>query len=444
DLAGALISPVLAMAAGTFLCWWTWRMQIRFRWAALILFAISPILVHGTILGRPDHQSLLILLIMVAICADWTVIRSRDRRWSVVSGLAWGLALWVSMYEPLVLLVLSLIGFATMPYFATDTRPENKSSESAGFSITNVGRDLFTAPHRRIGWYVFLAVVGVALLIERRIPSLAIFVNDPLFVNWSRSIGELSPVRLFSGIWLTWLGWLVVVVPFLLGWLIVRKNRAAGFPPPAVILLIALFFLTMWQARWGYFLALIFVLSIPFLLNYIPWRSAAWAVFVLSLWPVLAEWDRKIWPDPATAEQRFEQRHEAVELRALAIELISGDRLPFVAPWWLSPAIAYWSGQPGVAGSSHESLPGIADTARFYLETEANAAGELLQRRGVRRVIAYDAERVEKTSVLILGRAASNQCMAEVLDYRATQAPAFLRLSAQNGTAKIFEVTNKW
>ena len=108
DLAGAFISPVLAMIAGAFLCWWTWRMKIRFRWSALILFIVSPILVHGTMLGRPDHQSLLILLITVALCADWTLPSLRGRGWGVVSGAAWGLAALGILYEPIVLLILSL------------------------------------------------------------------------------------------------------------------------------------------------------------------------------------------------------------------------------------------------------------------------------------------------------------------------------------------------
>ena len=46
-------------------------MKFRYRWVMLILYAISPILVHGTELGRPDHQSLLMLLVTIAICAEW-------------------------------------------------------------------------------------------------------------------------------------------------------------------------------------------------------------------------------------------------------------------------------------------------------------------------------------------------------------------------------------
>jgi len=72
DLAGAFVSPFLALLGGWFLWWWSRRMRFRYRWVMLILYAISPILVHGTALGRPDHQSLSILLVTIAICAEWS------------------------------------------------------------------------------------------------------------------------------------------------------------------------------------------------------------------------------------------------------------------------------------------------------------------------------------------------------------------------------------
>src|SRR5207248_7234830 len=126
DLAGAFVSPLLALIGGWFLWWWSRRMKFRYRWLILILYAISPILVHGTEFGRPDHQSLLILLVTVGICAEWRLQTAADppspssgvastaaaterNRWAVVSGTAWGFALWVSAYEPLVLFLLVLV-----------------------------------------------------------------------------------------------------------------------------------------------------------------------------------------------------------------------------------------------------------------------------------------------------------------------------------------------
>src|SRR5438270_8217916 len=101
-MAGAFVSPLLALTGAWFLWWWSRRMKFRHRWVVLILFAISPILVHGTELGRPDHQSLLILLVMIGICAEWHLQAAADtaaarerNRLAMVSGAAWGLALWV-------------------------------------------------------------------------------------------------------------------------------------------------------------------------------------------------------------------------------------------------------------------------------------------------------------------------------------------------------------
>src|SRR4051812_16171081 len=75
EMAGAFISPLFAVLGGLFLLLWSRGMRLQFRWAMLLLFSLSPILVHGTALGRPDHQSLLILLVLVAVCSDWTLIR---------------------------------------------------------------------------------------------------------------------------------------------------------------------------------------------------------------------------------------------------------------------------------------------------------------------------------------------------------------------------------
>jgi len=39
---------------------------------------------------------------------------------------------------------------------------------------------------------LFAAIVTLALVIERRIPSLSIFASGEIFRNWSRNIGELA------------------------------------------------------------------------------------------------------------------------------------------------------------------------------------------------------------------------------------------------------------
>ena len=151
DLAGAFVSPLLALLGGWFL-WWS--VKFRYRWVMLILYAISPILVHGTELGRPDHQSLLIVLVAIAICAGWSSQTLQPGKaasaWGLTSAAAWAIAIWVSAYEPLVLFLIIT---------ATDL-------------VMN--RHGLFARDRHAGWILFAAIIAIAFAIERRVPSFAV------------------------------------------------------------------------------------------------------------------------------------------------------------------------------------------------------------------------------------------------------------------------------
>jgi hypothetical protein len=423
DLAGALISSSLAVLGGWFLWWWSEK--FRYRWITLIVYAISPILVHGTELGRPDHQSLLMLLVTVAICAEWSLqaetspVSAPDRRkWSIVSGIAWGLAIWTSAYESLVLLLFVLVASGLK-------NPKTISARS-----------------RRGGWVCFVFVVLIALLIERRIPSFFILYSDSLFRNWARTIGELAHISPANPIWLRWCGYLLLATPFLI-WLSVIKTRHRSneiTPTFVLALFVATYLLTIWQARWGYFFVLIFALAMPSLLEPIQSRTAVWIAFFLSILPMLRDWDEKLWPNEAQLADRVAQRNESEQLRDMALNLQSPENHPFLAPWWLSPQIAYWSNQPGVAGSSHESLPGIEDSARFFVSQDWGTAHKLLENHNVAWVIGYDSQRAAQNSGEILGMAVPQQPVCMILDKMATTAPPFLVLSAQNGIAKLYRV----
>jgi len=276
DLAGALISPLLALFGGWFLWWWSRRMKFRYRWAALILYAISPVLVKGTELGRPDHQSLLTLLVTVAICAEWTLQFERSTKWGIVSGTAWSFALWVSLYEPLILLFLVVFLRAVQD------------------------RQLLFGKQRRAGWILFAVIVALAFAIERRIPSLSIFHSGELFENWARTIGELAHVWPANPIWLRWGGYLLLLTPLLI-WFGVRKREVGapgGRTAPIFVLalLVTTYLLTIWQARWAYFFFLIFAIALPALLEPINSRAAVWIAFTLSIFPILRDWDTRLWP----------------------------------------------------------------------------------------------------------------------------------------------------
>ncbi len=407
DLAGALISPLLALAGGWFLWWWSRQMRFRFRWALLLLYALSPILVHGTELGRPDHQSLLMFLVVIALGAEWM-------SQTTVSSVAWGLAMWVSLYEPLILFAVVIVVRLLQD------------------------RHLLFARERRRGWICFGAILLIACAIERRAPSLSIFHSSEIFRNWSRTIGELLPVSPLNPIWFSWCGYLIVIAPILI-WLGYRNKTLPLF---ILIVFVVSYGLTIWQARWAYFFVSIFAIALPSLLESIKSRAAVWIAFTLSILPILREWDGKLWPNEPQFTAAAERRRESIELRELAHELLSPDTHPFLAPWWLSPAIAYWSGQPGVAGSSHESLDGIAESARFFLAQNPQDALEILRRRGVVTVVSYDADRVAANSAAILATQIPAHPLCRSIDRTPALAPRFLVLVSQNGTGKIFQVAN--
>lgn len=421
DLAGAWVSPLLGVMTAGFLWLWAGWSGRKYRVALLFFFAVSPILVHGTVLGRPDHQSLLMFCLAVALGAEAILLERPSRGWAIAGGLAWGLGLWVSLYEPLILLVVALLLVAAIRQEALLVR--ERLWEGA-------------------------AMAGV-LLLATLVDGWHISAPDPVvlayFTNWSRKIGELAHVPIVefgrgnSRYWTDsglsqWSGWLLLPAPLILLWLGWKKqDRAAWF---WLVMLLVVSALTCWQARWGYFFALVFAMALPSLLSISPKRWIALVLFAVSLWPIAVAWDVRL--DPKNAPRRAEQRQDNIDLYNVAQTLRGPVRLPVLAPWWQSPALAYWSGQPCVAGSSHESLPGTVDASRFYLTDDVNAAEAILARRKVACVVVYDADRVNAVSSQILGKPSPEATMGGVLYARPNSPPPFLKPVYINGSFRVF------
>lgn len=414
DLAGAFISPLLGVLLVAFLWGWGRASALPYRNALLLLVCVSPILVHGFLLGRPDHQSLILLLFGVALAAEIMIWQRRNAAWGVVSAVAWGLALWTSLFEPLILLVAILACRGLV-----------------------LGREAWRLRNRTAA-VVFLGVLAVALIFDgwRFQPS---GTSGEVFSRWALTIGELNHLT-FKQL-LPWTGWLLPVVPVLLILRFAKERCRLCLALALLVLLTA--GLSLWYARWGYFLALTFAFSLPWAFAAIPWKPAVWALFLLSLWPLADEWDRQFFPDKKTQEARAEAREDARLLRETALFLRSAGSGNFLAPWWLSPPLAYWSGLPGVAGSSHQSLPGIVDSAKFYLSPTDPAAREILQRRQVRWVVAYEPSRVIANSTQILGQPPPGIPLVQKLyGHQSLFPPPFLRRAYQNPYFKVFETTD--
>ncbi|HEX8372168.1 MAG TPA: hypothetical protein VF585_05280 [Chthoniobacterales bacterium] len=410
DLAGAVVPILLALAAGGIL----WKWVAQFRWitqiGVLFTFAVSPILVHGTVLGRPDHQALLIFLVVGALATEWTLQRQQTKTGAVLNGLAWGFALWTSLFEPTVLLLAAVL-----------------------LGIASHQRSWFTRA-RAISAMTLAGVLLVALAIERW--HVGPLPTGPLFDRWSKSIGELAPMGWFSKTYLSWLGLAVLVLPAALLWRIFREKERSSIVWGGLFFL--MFVLCTTAARWGYFLAIAFLFALPFLLE--KWR-AGWvaALFFVGFWPVASEWDARLWPAQAERERLAEQREDYRQLRQIC-EPIRNSLGGVIAPWWLSPPIAYWTGANCVAGSSHQSLPGTEDVAHFYLSRFPEKAREILQRRQVAWVIGYEPSRVLSTASALVDIPPANDAFGATLYMTPKRVPAFLKLQQETPFFKLYRV----
>jgi len=364
SMAGAWISPLLGLATLGALALWGWR--IPYRNAMLFLVAVSPIASHGFLLGRPDHQSLLMLLIASALAAEVAIWR--ESRWGMASAAAWALALWVSLFEPGILLAAVLAA----RLFAGRLRPAKKPLA------------------------LFFGILFLAFLWD----GFRVAGFDGRFSSWALNIGELRHGSL--PVIFSWAGWLIAPAPAILGWRFFRTRD------PVCLLfawmLALLIGLTFWHVRWGYFLVLVFAMGLPWILLAFRWRLAGWGIFALSLWPVAAAWEQTLYPDEGAFLARAEAVADAAALRDAAIRLRGLPQRGVIAPWWFSPAIVWWSGQPCVGGTSHQSLPGIADSAEFYLS--GGDGREILERRKAGYIFAYEPARVISNSEQILDRKA--------------------------------------
>jgi hypothetical protein len=289
-------------------------------------------------------------------------------------------------------------------------------------------------------WGAISGMLCLALLAER---SLWIRWPDPsvfeYFPRWKTSIAELNSTFPISELVLGWTGLGILIAPVLLGFATRRDRRAL----PILALLIFTWSLTAWQVRWGYFLTLIYAMSIPLQLIVVPKLWIAWAGFLVSLWPVASQWEERLFPEGELAVQVREQEWDTLLLRdaarAITRDLANRDG-GILAPWWFSPSIAYWTGFPAVAGSSHETLPGTVESARFYLTSSEDEALDILRMRRVEWVIAYEPSRVLEASAMLLDRSPGASPMAKLLYERPHSAPEFLKFVYGNESFKVFRV----
>ena len=93
-----------------------------------------------------------------------------------------------------------------------------------------------------------------------------------------------------------------------------------------------------------------------------------------------------------------------------------------------------------MAGSSHQSISGNVDSARFYLAEDRAVAGEILKARRVAAVFGDEPGRVISTSRQILGTTASANPMAKRLIDDPAEAAPFLVPTFSTQFYQVFAV----
>jgi len=419
DLAGAWISPVLAFTLTLGLWLWMGWTRLKFRWMTVMLIAVSPVIVQAMKLGRPDHQSLLMLLIACSIAAEITMWLRPSRGVAVLWGLAWACALWVSLFEPLILF--ALVG--------TTRAIVLRKSAWKGDWLT--------------GWLVFGLAYGLAVACDGwRIWPGADLAIAQYFPRWASLLGELARIPLFSPQWIAWTGAGLLAFPILaIRALYPPRDRTAWL---WLILLMATFSLSVWQLRWACYFVLLLSMAIPFALDSLHLRSL-WINlgFVVGLWAIAAAWEAILYPEEPVMQRLFEQREENIQLRTIADAMNSPTGSGFIAPWWISPAVAYWSGQPGVSGSSHQSLAGIADTAKFFITSDPLEAQAILNQRKSTWVILDDPSRTLSTSAQLLETNASAGSMGNLLFSGDVPPLLDLTLIKDSGFYQLYKKTDR-
>ncbi len=369
DWAGALVSPALWIALVFF---WVFIRSREFSLVGRALLLVGstalPAFIWATACGRPRHQSLILALMAMGLTAEyerWQTELSPKRAWNIFAGIVWGLACWTSLFEP-ALVVTVLVLFNLIVRRRENTR--------------------------------FLVSFGVVMLVALVIERIHIFVPPkeylPMLANWLQAIGEVHGIGL--GEFMSQFAWLffITLVPFV-AWRLCRRAGDRRTDILLIVLTVLLAVLTFVQKRWMYYANLAELILIVRYCQLQPMRWTRLVVMGLFLFGIVydnaSQFDGRLHAAPNQPSLQLLQISNAIDNQPGAI----------LAPWWLSPGLLYFSGQPIVSGSSHCGITGIVSSAAFFASPSWSAAEQILRDRKVRWVVVWDDETVYNGEQLI-------------------------------------------
>ena len=365
DWAGALVSP--ALWAGLVFFWMLFRSR-EFNLAGRVVFLIGsaalPAFIWATACGRPRHQSLILALMAMGLTAEyerWQIELTPKRAWNIFAGIVWGLACWTSLFEPAVVVIVLVL-------FNLIVRRRENPAFLASFGTVVLAMMLLEGGH------IFSNIFNIySLTPEYRRYAL----------NWLGTIAEVQPVD-FAGM-MQRMTLILLILPVLAWRLWPRAHGNAGNTTDALLILLTLLLtiLTTLQSRWIYYASLgeLFLIVRYFQIAPMRWtRLVVLLIFLIGL---------------ADADYTQIEGHAGAPANQPSLQLAEISRAidqpgGIMAPWWLSPGLLYFSGQPIVSGSSHCGISGIVASAKFYTATSWAEAERILQERRVRWIVVFD------------------------------------------------------
>jgi hypothetical protein len=409
DLAGAVVAPLLAFFTCLILGFWARNAAPSLGSAAALpfLYAASPLLAHAALLGAPTDGSLLLLALALGLVSEFRAVSILSRPWIICGGAMWALALWISWRESLVLMgALVLI-----------------------WGVFHPNR-LFCAER----WFWLLAFCLVA---SCAIAARAGAVNEPASsLDLLRRASSHDAAAGVGGA-LGWVGGGFLAAPVLLFVAGMRDRRAWV----GLLFLVLMGLAGYVRGAYGLQIAcLLFVMALPWMLEVFRRQWVGWGLLMISLWPLASLWDRILYPEDEARQYALQRGMERVLLRDVSLRMRTGPPGKFLAPWWLSPALAYWSGQPALTGAGRLHSPGVLDSARFYLSESPLQAEAVVERGEIRWVVADDPARVVADSREWLAGAAPEMPIARALMERPHSAAPWLKPVFANQFFKLFLV----
>ena len=368
DWAGALVSP--ALWVGLVLFWMLFRSR-EFNLAGRALFLLGsaalPAFIWATACGRPRHQSLILALMAMGLTAEyerWQIELTPKRAWNIFAGVVWGLACWTSLFEPTVVVTV-------LVFFNLIVRRRENSAFLISFGI------VFATMLLLEGGHIFSNIFNIYNLT----PEYRRFA-----FNWLGTIAEVRPIGYESFIQqMTCLSF-VFIVPFV-SWRLLRQAGDHRTDLLLILLTVLLTCLMFVQNRWVYYANLAELLLIVRYYQLAPLRWSRLLVVVFFLFGIA--YDNVVQIQEGAHAPAAQPSLQLAEI-SRAIDGTGG----VMAPWWLSPGLLYFSGQPIVSGSSHCGISGIVASAKFFSSGSWIDAERILRERKVRWIVAWDDQTI--------------------------------------------------